>query len=290
MADDDIDSDIYGTREALSAAGLDLEVQADLATVGFDGRRFPRRLVWLPRLTSTRHRSGLDEVPQDALIIGQRVPPRLAEQLRDGGGWYADTVGNAYIRAPGILVDVRGRALKQSSGIVNTRYAPGSPTNLMSARRAQVIFCLLTWPAIINAPLRYIAQVSGVSLSVVHSVLAALEDGRYLSPDRQLLYGRDELIDQWTSAFALGVGRSIELGRFKGEPSPSAWVAAGHHVLVGGELVASGLRGLGMTLYVTGIDERAIVRSHWRRPDEASGEIANIMTEAKILARTRRLG
>ncbi|WP_277213509.1 type IV toxin-antitoxin system AbiEi family antitoxin [Isoptericola croceus] len=255
--------------------GVQLSFDGPIAQIEVDGTSLTRRWWWIDAENPDHRRAlRMSSSLEDVLLIGDRIPLSLAERARRHNGWYIDASGNAYVRAPGVHIDVRGRRTaapaKPKSGLTNAR-----ETNLMSARRAQVIFCLFTWPDLVTMPMRTIAEASGVSHGVAHSTIKALTDEHYLLPGSASLTRQDELLDRWATAFPLGLGRSLELGQFVGEPDPQAWVAAGHDVYVSGEHVVDGLHGPNLTLYVGELEPALIARSRWRRPD--AGRAANIV-------------
>lgn len=250
--------------------GLRLSFVGPTAIVEAGDQILERPWSVLPRVM----RRGWVEPAWDArprlLLADGPISDSAAREARERGDWYLDTQGNAYVRAPGVLVDVRGRRAGRSSP-----QSPGSDrargTNLMSARRAQVIFALLTWPELLHAPLRFLAGSAGVSVSMAHNARTALEEERYLVPGADGLDRRDVLVDQWANAFPLGLGKAIELGRFVGDPDPGAWREKGDAVYVSGEQAAGMLRAGGLTLYVPALDTDTLWRSRWRRaaPDES---------------------
>jgi hypothetical protein len=258
---------------ALRRAGLDADVRGELLSIRLDDAPLGRPIIWLgPGAVEDI------ETHRGAFVLAEHIPGAIASRLRDGGAWFADAAGNAFIRAPGVIVDIRGRARRTT---VRPRDREPVQKNLMSARRAQVVFSLLTWPELVGAPLRDVARVAGVSLAVAHETTSILSETHYLDTRRAFLDFRGELVDQWARAFATGLGRAIELGRFIGEPSPDAWVFDGRHVAVSGEAAVPGLKGDGLTLYVESSDPRAIARARWRRP-RAPTEVENIVLRRKF--------
>ncbi len=258
-------------QRALASRGIDLDADRSSVALEIDGHRITRPARWLRDVgLSGRARGGPAEV-DGVMILGPRIGATTARRIQEAGGWYADAVGNVFVRAEGVLIDVAGRSPK-IVGAASRR--PGS-RNLMSAGRAQVVFCLLTWPALVAAPVRSVAAIAGVSSGLVQTVMRLLEDEGYVSPTSRQLERRGDLVDAWAAAFPLGLARSLELGRFVGEPSPDAWVASGYRVFVSGEFAAPQLEGPDLVLYVPDRDAHAIAASRWRRPEP--GERANII-------------
>jgi hypothetical protein len=270
---DEIDQRFEEIDRALRGDRMSVYRDGPRATLELDGLAVSRRWVWGDESAWAAIANGTDEY-QDVLVIDSRIPAHAAATARRRGVWFVDTSGNSYVEAPGIRVDIRGRRLLGGRS-VDKRTVRARETNLMSARRAQVVFCLLAWPSLVTSSVRSIADAAGASVSLAHSVVATLTDEKHLVPGTSKLFRKGELLDQWTAAYPLGLARSLELGQFVGEPVLERWVAAyGKRVQVSGEAAAEGLRGPGLVLYVPKIDTRAVVESRWRRPEPgASGNI-----------------
>ncbi|WP_402469900.1 type IV toxin-antitoxin system AbiEi family antitoxin [Isoptericola aurantiacus] len=259
--DDGVHVSLAGPRARLEVDGISLERR----WTRVDDSKSARRQI-------LRRPDG----SEGTLLIGDRIPPSLAERARRHDTWYVDAAGNAYVRAPGVRIDIRGRKKPAPD-----RIAPAAQeTNLMSARRAQVIFSLLTWPELVGMPMRDIAQSAGTSVGMAHSTIKALTEERYLFPGASAVDHRDDLIERWATAFPLGLARSLELGRFRGEPYSQAWSSAGRDVYISGEPAVEGLQGPDLTLYVHDLEPALVARSRWRRPEP--GESGNIIVRRKF--------
>ncbi len=258
----------------MASRGIDFEADGHSVSLEIDGVRLERPARWLPEGVSSRQAQRWNDYPEGQMILGPRIKPSVGKRIRESGGWYADAAGNMFVRAPGVLIDIAGRSQKSPDA------HSSNARNLMSAGRAQVVFCLLTWPALLEAPFRFIAEVAGVSPGLVHTVMQLLEEEHYLSPTTRRLERRSELIDLWAAAFPLGLARSLELGRFTGEPALDAWAELGHHVHASGEFAASHLSGPDLVVYVPALDPRAVAYSRWRRPEP--GDRANIIVRRRF--------
>lgn len=246
--------------------GVRVREDVDVADVEVAGRFFQRRLFVQSAangLVTLR-----EEDVRDALVIAEALPAKVRDRIRSNGGWFADIAGNAYITAPGILIDVRGRPRPAPS----SRGTRTVTRNLFSAGRAQVIFVLLTWPEMLRRPVRELAEYSGVSVAMAYHTLQLLDAQNYLLGSH--LGRRDELIDLWAGAYPLGLGKAIELGQFTGEPDPSAWADDSPTAYLSGDAASDDLVGPDMTLYVRDLDPHRVAMSRWRRP--RAGERANI--------------
>lgn len=251
-----MDAEISAVAEALARHGIHLDLDGDRAALDIDGHHARARL-WA---TEAEYMTAPQDLEGPVLVIGTRIPPRLATVIRDNGDWYADARGNAYVSDPGIRVDIRNQRRAEA--------ARGQSTakNLVSARRSQVIFCFLTWPDLLHTSVRTVAAAAGVSTFVVHETRHALVDEGYLYPGATHIDRFDELVDRWAGAFPLGLGRDLTLGVFAGEPDPRAWIDAGVPIYVSGEFAVPTIRGTSLTMYTPEILPRAVAASRWHRP------------------------
>lgn len=181
------------------------------------------RVVLLSPMTLTAlARTGLDEQHLHSprlptLLVGRSVHEKSAGGFRDMGLMFADTVGNAYLRFPGVLVDVRGRrAPHLDEPPDGPRPAGPNPasTNLFSAGRAQLVAALIAWPDLATGPVRETAAAAGISTGQAHSALALLEQTGYLVERRVRSDRVEELLDLWTAAYPRGLGPKLAVASY----------------------------------------------------------------------------
>lgn len=257
-----LSDDLRVRLDAVSAAqranGIDLAFQGDVATIATGGMSTELPWRWLDRATLAR--GQLNDGNLGLLNLADRFPPSAVAVARERGIWFADTTGLISVRAPGLVLEVRNRpsAINDRTSILSHR-----ALNPMSPSRAQVVCCLLAWPELVNLGLRTIATASGVSVGVAQQVMADLEARRFLLHGRARLNRVDELLDQWTSAFGVGLGKRLQLGTFAGNPTPAAWLSIGNDVYISGETASDELQGTDLTMYVERLDRRAVIASRW---------------------------
>ena len=230
--------------------------------------------IYLPEMSATAALHAANVVPHDVplLAVGPRVHGSSADTMRIRGIWFADENGNAFLRTDGLLIDVRGRRGLASSG--PNRHRRVGPANPFTPKRARVVFVLLTEPALANAPLRTIAERSGVSLGMAKDTMDALETSGFVESlsARRRLIRRGELLDLWAAAYPAGLGRTITLATAEGDHH--RWAAPGGvDVLVSGEQ-ALARRGYirnpeSLVLYLDSRAERDVLRdlmimNRWR--------------------------
>jgi len=192
---------------------------------------------------------------QELIYVTDRVSTRTADGLRRLGAQFVDADGNAHIRIDDWYVDVRGKRRK-NAGPPNTR--PAVTTNLYTAKRAQVVFVLLCWPHLIDAPVRTIADAAGVSIGIAQSTTHELRR-RALWPNDP--GARGALIDGWAAAFPGTLARSLtirvlhaeNLDRFFGD------------VMVSGETAHSAhMRPVSGVVYVDEMTTELLMQNRWR--------------------------
>lgn len=198
------------------------------------------------------------------LLLGPRITGRSAEMFRQLDINYLDGAGNAFIAFGGVHIDVRGRRAENPAARGLPHQTRGG-VNLFSAKRSQVIFALLTWPELLDNPVREIASSAGVSLGQAQQTLKLLAQYGYLTERRQFVrQQRDRLIDQWTAAFPTGLGTDAKTGRFSG--SWQGFDPGDTTVWLSGEAAAPDfLRAETAVLYTDGFPAELIRTHRWRR-------------------------
>lgn len=213
----------------LEAAGLDVLVDAGPAdetvdaylSIGVDGRQTRYRVQVRHRVSAESALAFPPSPGARLLMLVPRVSEAVAEVWRANGVNFADGAGNAYLRQPGVLLDVRGRRAAPSGE------APGSPPRWSRPAGLMVVFALLCDTELSTAPYREIAEASGTSLGSVHGAMADLErDGFVLARrGRRTLERTRELLDRWVAAFTLELYPRLLLGRFEA-PTANWWQTA----------------------------------------------------------------
>ena len=201
----------------MDAGPADEAVDAYLS-IGVDGRQTRYRVEFRHRV-SAESALALPYSPRARLLmVVPRVSETVAEVWRANGVNFVDAAGNAYLRQPGVLLDVRGRREAPSGE------KPGSPPRWSRPAGLMVVFALLCEAELSAAPYREIAGASGASLGSVHGAMADLErDGFVLTwRGRRTLERRRELLDRWVAAFTLELYPRLLLGRFEA-PTATWW-------------------------------------------------------------------
>lgn len=242
-----------------------LSDQAAIIEVGRHGFDTTYRMVWLPHVTlSALARHNQQNVPHRLLVVGPQISSRTATALRAARIDYIDTAGNAHLDFGPVLIDIRGRD--------NPTLAPdrrSSDTNLFSARRMQVVFALLTWPDLVDQPVRTIAHVAGTSVGIAQSALEGMREADYLIG--QALHRRDELVDLWSAAYRTTLVPKIREASYQGDVS--GWDPPPGHLVSGESAVGAIRHPQTLTVYVTIFDPLEAIRSGWQKSDHANIEV-----------------
>lgn len=275
---------LEGVRARLSEFGIALEIEsrdteglAPHTGVGFDAivalsraEASARYAVAAkePMTLSSIARETLSKLPYPLLIIGNHVSRRSAAAFRDADVQFIDSLGNAFIRFGGVLVEVQGRVGPMDHVPKSNHRAARrqQPTNMFSTRRSQVILALLAWPELSIGTIREIADAAGVSVGQAHNALTQLENAGFFAPSSKSLDHVDELLDYWTAAYPTGLGQRLEIARYHGDPSrPVTRPHAEHPIYLSGES-AKGVdiaRPATLTAYLDILDPKLPLMNRW---------------------------
>ncbi|MFC8531645.1 type IV toxin-antitoxin system AbiEi family antitoxin [Nocardia sp. NPDC057227] len=256
---------------ALSRLPIEFEIRDwasdELAQVEIrrSGETATYRAAWLPHPTwsevSKLARHGSDE---PLLVLGPRINIRTAESLHDAGIDYADLAGNAHLAFGPVLIDIQGR-----KHVTEPTQHSGGQTNLFSTRRMQVVFALLAWPHLTDAPVRMLAKTAGTSLGLTQSTLSTMRDSGYLIG--KSLHRRPELVDIWTAAYRLSLLPKLRLHSFEGDPA--RWSPRPGYLISGESAVTRIRNPQTLTVYVDDFDFAVGAHSGWRRSAEPNIEV-----------------
>lgn len=241
-------------RETKTPAGLrpaeTIEIEADRKRF-----RFPVEIKTVDRavaLATAKHR--LEAFGRQGVLVAPYITAELANLCREKLDLqFIDTVGNAYLRAPGLYVFIRGeRPHGPAAAHIATR-GRGTATAL------RVVFALLCKPELLNASYRDIAAAAGVALGAVGWVFFDLQQRRYVTGgerarNRRLLEPA-RLLEEWAINYPIKLRPKLNERRFRA-PDQNWWQKARltDVALWGGEVAAHRLTGnlkpAGYTIYI----------------------------------------
>lgn len=244
--------------------------------LNIDGTKVPLAIEIKTRLTkptlgAIAHQLARYKVR--GLLITDYVNPVMAEQLKKMNIFFIDTVGNAYLDLPPVLVYVRGNKPEQP---VPTAYRTRAfqPTGL------KVLFAFLCDPELVNAPYRDIAEAADVALGTVGWVINDLKDLGHiaqLGKKRRTLRGRQKLLDRWVTAYPEQLRPKLHIGRYTVHDT-TWWKQAAIQVFQaywGGEVAAAKLtkylKPEKITLYVR--DQAARLQLEFGMRKDPNGEV-----------------
>lgn len=203
------------------------------------------------------------------LWIGEYVSPRRAERMVEEGRAFADAVGNAHVRLPGLIVQVLGRKPDRP----RAKQAVSGDREWRGAT-LRVLFHLLCEPALIRRPLRDLAGMGETALGTVVHLIDDLERSAHVvrlgGRERRFVPDR-ALVERWVEEYIRKLRARLLLGRY--EPTDmEAWGGFEPHragARWGGEsaaeLLGTDLRPGIRTLY-TGGPLPALLRAAKLRP------------------------
>lgn len=206
--------------------GIDERAGA-LVEIGTDGqchRYLVDAKTRVDRLTTLGHlKARLDLFGERHLLFAPYITTNIAKRCRQLDIAFLDTVGNAYLQAPGLYIFIAGEK-PEGLNPQPLRIGRGG-----TATALRVVFVLLCKPKLLNAPYRDIVDAAGVALGAVGWVFYDLKarglvaggrnyhTRRFLEPIR--------IFDEWVTNFPIKLRPKLNLQRFKA-PNPDWWQKA----------------------------------------------------------------
>ena len=190
---------------------------------------------------------------------------------------FADAVGNAHLRLPGLFLHVEGR-----------KPAPQGVRRLSEGERVwrgpalRVIFFLLIEPDLIKRPVRELATVAGTAPGTVMGVFKDLEASGNLVRvgPRERRFVRDQLlIETWMDGFIGRLRPGLLIGRFEAlkpewwrdfDPVPLDAQWGGE---VGAHLLGADLRPATQTVYTRERPTKLLKAANLRRNEDGPVEL-----------------
>lgn len=191
-------------------------------------------------------KNQLDRFEQPGLFVAPRITTETADKCRELDVQFIDANGNAFLKAPGLFVFVKGQRPQTKDEIaIGANEAPRGGT----ATALRVIFALLCQPKLVNAPYREINQAAGVALGNVGWVFYDLNERGYTTGgakkgERRMLEQK-RLIDEWVTNYPIKLRPKLNPQRFHA-PDPDWWRQADitqYGAQWGGEVAADKLTG-----------------------------------------------
>jgi len=166
---------------------------------------------WLTTQAMGNVVNQINTYPKKGLIITDYVNPNIAEKLKEMNIPFIDTVGNAYINEPPILIYIRWNRPEERTGKKQT-------TRAFQQTGLKVLFALLCKKDLVNAPYREIQKITNVALGTVGWVIYDLKKEGYIiqvENREKKLYQKEKLFHRWVEAYNENLRPKINLGAFK---------------------------------------------------------------------------
>lgn len=214
-------------REPMVAQGFRADARIEVEA---NGQRYP----YLAEIKRVDRFAILGDIKRQCaqygdqlLLVAPRLTAEAAEKCRELDLQFIDTLGNAYLRGPGLLVLVKGQ--RPTKGDELQLAAPegkraGTATNL------RVFFVLLCKPQLLNAPYRDINRAAGVALGAIGWVFFDLNGRGYITGAKgkgkgngdRVLLERQRLVQEWVTNYPIKLRPKLNPRRFRA-PKPDWW-------------------------------------------------------------------
>jgi hypothetical protein len=226
------------------------------------------------------------------MVVASQITPSVAKALRQRNIAFMDTAGNAFLPAPGLHVWISGKR----TGVKRVA------TGLHQQSAVKVIFALLTDPdldsanpgaALLNCPVRVLANAADVALGSVGTVLDNLQSLGYLleDDDRRRLVERERLIELWATDYLARLRHRLVQHRYRVAnarewvqmtrlPSDAWWGGE-----VAGALLTKHLRPEKITIYAQSLPAEWIVRAELTPDTEGNVEVLTPFWGASLASR-----
>jgi len=205
--------------EALKAETTPLvaELRQDyLLTIIVQGREFHYYAEIKTAVTKTNRLlllMGRERLQHPLLVVAKYINPQMAEQLREDGLEFIDTVGNAFLNQTPLYLFIKGNKPPEPARGGQTRRA-------FQAAGLRMIFALLCNPGLENRTFREIAATAGIALGTIGRIIGELKELDYLldmGKEGYRLIKKDVLLQRWVVAYPEQLRPRQTLGRYRGE-------------------------------------------------------------------------
>lgn len=221
-----------------------------------------------PMVGAIQHQ--LERLPGKALLVADHVTPAIAAELRKRKIQFIDTLGNAYLDQPPLLVWIVGQKAETPAPESKERDRAFLPTGL------RVVFALLCQPDAVAKPYRDIAEMADVAHGTVGWVMPDLMRLGFVIEigHHRRLVERERLLVRWAQEYATRLRPKLQMARYRAEALD--WtekvVPQDYAYLLGGEPAAqrmtAHLRPGTATFYGERVNTKMVI-DHRLRPDPA---------------------
>lgn len=179
-----------------------------------------QRLTYLVEVKHVNRIALLDQIKKQFdgatkpyLLVAPKISTAMAGHLRDFDMQYIDASGNAYLKAPGMFVLVKGETPGKDHEL-DTLLQEEARVSTGTALR--LAFVLLCEPKMLNAPYRVLSHAAGVSLGAIGLILNDLEKRGLISGAKgsRRLVDRERLLREWVVTYPLSLRPKLKARRF----------------------------------------------------------------------------
>ena len=156
-------------------------------------------------------KNQLDKLESIPLLITTYVNDETAEVLKNLKINYLDTVGNAYLNVPPLLINIKGQKISTPKNPVN------KGAGIFKTAGLQIIFSFLCNAKLENNSLREIAEMSNVALGTVHVILKQLEKHGFLVVDdkqKKKIVNKEILLKEWVAGYQEKIKPKYFVGKY----------------------------------------------------------------------------
>ena len=175
--------------------------------------------AWAQHVNAGALINQIRQLGQGGILVTDYVNPNLAKKLRHNNIQFMDACGNAFIKAPGMYIFIKGKKRTEADFLPE-----GRQTRVFNTAGLKVTYILLRDPLMVDAPYREIAEQADVALGTVGWVMRDLKGGGYLvERDKQRrLRNYKKLLNRWVETYPEKLRPKLLIGRFLAE-NPDWW-------------------------------------------------------------------
>lgn len=154
------------------------------------------------------------QASQPLLILAPHIGAGIATKLAEAGINYLDRFGNCHLALGNLYLHVEGRTGSPQSTAEKSLRSPAY----------QVLFAYLAEPALLDAPVRTVAEAAGVSRKPPSEVRQRLLDDGYLIETRTgrrwLQHRKDDALNLWLRGYEATVRPSLVWATYRTKSDP----------------------------------------------------------------------
>lgn len=151
---------------------------------------------------------------KSCLLITDRLTKEMASRCHVLGVQFMDTAGNAFIHSKkGVFVFITGRQAPESN-----IFSPQKSDDQTTPAALRTTFAIMAQPDLLNATIREIAAVAGLSVGTVAQTINGLRGRGFVGTDgsgRNVLRDRGRLVTEWSNGYVNRLRPKLPTRRFQ---------------------------------------------------------------------------